>query len=93
MTISNAEWLMYETQWRVDIAKHDYNCSYALNTMNQAWQSITEMQEEELEIVKEVIKFINIWEQLLIIVKNTEISKRWTAQERRDLENKVSRGA
>jgi len=93
MTISREEWLLYETQWRVDIAKHDYNCSYALNTMNQAWQSITEMQEEELEIVKEVIKFINIWEQLLIIVKNTEISKRWTAQERRDLENKVSRVA
>ena len=93
MTISREEWLLYETQWRVDIAKHDYNCSYALNTMNQAWQSITEMQEEELEIVKEVIKFINIWEQLLIIVKNTEISKRWSDEERRDLEDKVSRVA
>ena len=93
MTISREEWLSYETQWRVDIAKHDYNCSYALNTMNQAWQSITEMQEEELEIVKEVIKFINIWEQLLIIVKNTEISKRWSDEERRNLEDKVSRVA
>ena len=93
MTISNAEWLMYETQWKIDITKHGYDCSYALNTMNQAWQSITEMQEEELEIVKEVIKFINIWEQLLIIVKNTEISKRWSDKERRDLEDKVSRVA
>ena len=90
MTISNAEWLMYETQWKIDITKHDYDCSYALNTMNQAWQSITEMQEEELEIVKNVIKFMNIWSQILILVKNTEVSKQWTAEERRDLDKKVT---
>ena len=93
MTISNAEWLMYETQWRVDIAKHNYNCSYALNTMNQAWQSITEMQETELAIVKNVIKFINIWSQILILVKNTEVSKQGTEEERRDLERKVAKMA
>jgi len=90
MTISNAEWLMYETQWKIDITKHGYDCSYALNTMNQAWQSITEMQEEELEIVKNVIKFMNIWSQILILVKNTEVSKQWTAEERRDLDKKVT---
>jgi len=90
MTISNAEWLMYETQWKIDITKHGYDCSYALNTMNQAWQSITEMQEEELEIVQNVIKFINIWSQILILVKNTEVSKQWTAEERRDLDKKVT---
>ena len=90
MTISNAEWLMYETQWKIDITKHGYDCSYALNTMNQAWQSITEMQEEELEIVKNVIKFMNIWSQILILVKNTEVSKQWTAEERGDLDKKVT---
>ena len=93
MTISKSEWLMYETQWRVDISKHDYSCSYALNTMNQAWQSITEMQETELEIVIDVIKFINIWSQILILVKNTEISNQWTAEERRDLADKVSKAS
>jgi len=93
MTISNAEWLMYETQWRKDIAKYNYNRGYALNTMNQAWQSITEMQEEELEIVKNVIKFINIWSQILTLVKNTKVSKQWTAKERGYLERKISKAS
>ena len=70
MAIPSSEWLIYETQWRVSIHKHNYDAEYALNLMNQTWISLTEQTETPLDSIINAIKFIDIWKQILIPIKN-----------------------
>ena len=84
------DWKQYQQDWMAKLRKHNYNEEYALNLMNQVWISITELKVSVTEQVNNVIKFIDIWHQLMILVKNTAVSKRWTAQERAKLQEKVN---